>query len=108
MFYQEAVIHAVNSANLYRYIAKPWDPTDLALTIKEAVRRYFQDKAVENQNKLLRNMTNTLELKVKERTAELEAQKLELKTLNASKDKFFYWEVVIHVGWNQAIFSSQS
>ncbi len=37
----QAVTNAVNQANLYRYIAKPWEPTDLILTIKEAIRRYF-------------------------------------------------------------------
>lgn len=46
---REAVSYAVNHANLYRYIAKPWDPTDLALTVKEAMRRYFQDKTIAQQ-----------------------------------------------------------
>ncbi|MEQ9484221.1 MAG: response regulator [Coleofasciculus sp. F4-SAH-05] len=32
----DAVGKAVNSANLYRYIAKPWDAIDLNLTVKEA------------------------------------------------------------------------
>ena len=40
----KAVIRAVNSANLYRYIAKPWERADLALTVKEAIRRYVQEK----------------------------------------------------------------
>ena len=85
----EAVTNAVNGANLYRYIAKPWEATDLELTIKEAMRRYFQDKALEKQMKLLRNMNATLEDKVKQRTAQLEAQQIELQQSNASKDKFF-------------------
>ncbi|GAK60112.1 response regulator receiver protein [Candidatus Vecturithrix granuli] len=83
----QAVTNAVNQANLYRYIAKPWEPTDLALTIKEAIRRYFQDKALEKQISLLKNMNASLELKVKERTKELEAQRQELQALNASKDQ---------------------
>jgi response regulator RpfG family c-di-GMP phosphodiesterase len=83
----QAVTNAVNKANLYRYIAKPWEPTDLALTIKEAIRRYFQDKALEKQIRLLKNMNKTLEAKVSERTSALEKQQQELQALNASKDQ---------------------
>ena len=46
----DAVINAVNSANLYRYIAKPWEHTDLVLTVKEAVEKYFQDRRVVQQH----------------------------------------------------------
>lgn len=92
----EAVTNAVNHANLYRYIAKPWEKTDLVLTVKEALRTYHQEKTIEEQNTILQNMNAVLEQQVRERTAELEAQKVELKEkniqlheLNASKDKFF-------------------
>lgn len=92
----EAVTNAVNYANLYRYIAKPWEKADLIMTVKEALRSYFQDKRLEEQNKVLQNMNAVLEQQVKERTAELEARKIELEKknvqlheLNASKDKFF-------------------
>jgi len=91
-----AVTHAVNYANLYRYIAKPWEKADLAMTVKEALRSYFQDKQLAEQNTLLQNMNTFLEQQVQERTAALEAQKIELEQkngqlheLNASKDKFF-------------------
>ncbi len=86
---KEAITNAVNRADLYRYIAKPWDATDLELTVKEAIRRFFQDKAIEKQMQLLRGMNANLEQKVKERTVQLEQQQDELKQLNASKDKFF-------------------
>lgn len=92
----EAVANAVNHANLYRYIAKPWEKTDLALTVKEALRTYQQAKTIEEQHAILQNMNSILEQQVRERTAELEAQKIELKgkneqlkKLNASKDVFF-------------------
>ncbi len=92
----EAVTNAVNYADLYRYIAKPWERTDLIMTVKEALKRYFQDKKLEEQNKILQNVNIILEQQVKERTAELETQKIELEKrnvqlyeLNASKDKFF-------------------
>ncbi|GAK61008.1 two-component hybrid sensor and regulator [Candidatus Vecturithrix granuli] len=92
----EAVTNAVNHANLYRYIAKPWEKTDLVLTVKEALHKYQQEKTIEEQNRILHNMNSILEQQVRERTAELETQKIELKEknaqlheLNAGKDKFF-------------------
>ncbi len=50
----DAVGNAVNSANLYRYIAKPWDAIDLNLTVKEALTKYLQVKQLEQQNAQLR------------------------------------------------------
>ncbi|HEY9831124.1 MAG TPA: adenylate/guanylate cyclase domain-containing protein [Stenomitos sp.] len=50
----EAVGNVVNLANLYRYIAKPWDSTDLSLTVKEALNKYLQIKQLEQQNAQLR------------------------------------------------------
>ncbi len=80
-----AVGNALNNANLYRYISKPWDETDLKMTITEALRRYFQDKKIEEQNteleKLLhqlRQYNETLEEKVNERTALINEQKEEI------------------------------
>lgn len=40
----DAVGNIVNAGALYRYIAKPWDQTDLILTVKEALRRYEQEQ----------------------------------------------------------------
>jgi adenylate cyclase len=36
----EAVGEAVNKAQLYRFIAKPWSEEDLALTVREAIRAH--------------------------------------------------------------------
>ena len=80
-----AVIHAVNHANLYRYIPKPWEQTDLFLTVKEALHKYEQEKTVMWQNQMLsaanqelerlnQELTaysHTLEQRVAERTAAL-------------------------------------
>jgi signal transduction histidine kinase len=73
-----AVINTVNRANLYRYISKPWDEEDLGLTVREAIRSYFQDKQLTEQNEALRRVNQdlerlnaSLEQRVAERTAEL-------------------------------------
>lgn len=39
----ESVGNALNKANLYRYLSKPWDSNDLLLTVKEAIRSYESD-----------------------------------------------------------------
>ena len=52
----DAVGYVVNYANLYRYISKPWDQTDLNLTVAEAIRSYFQDKELEEQYEILQEM----------------------------------------------------
>jgi signal transduction histidine kinase len=70
----QAVGNAVNAANLYRYIAKPWDETDLVLTIKEALRRYEQDQQLAEQNRILQELNASLEQKVTDRTQALEKE----------------------------------
>jgi len=46
----EAVGRAIKYAKLYRYIAKPWQPEDLRLTVVEAVNSYLQAKKLAEQN----------------------------------------------------------
>lgn len=50
----DSVGNVVNAASLYRYITKPWDETDLILTVKEALRCYEQEEQAIEQNKLLK------------------------------------------------------
>jgi diguanylate cyclase (GGDEF)-like protein/PAS domain S-box-containing protein len=57
----EDVLKAVNTANLYRYIPKPWDQTDLMLTVKEALRAYFQEREILAQRQALFEANHQLE-----------------------------------------------
>src|SRR5262249_43490390 len=45
----DAVARAVNSAGLYRYVAKPWERNDLTMTVREAVRSYQAEQMVREQ-----------------------------------------------------------
>ena len=74
-----AVIRVINQANLYRYITKPWDETDLVLTVREAVRCYLQEKTLALQNQALKRLNVSLEQKVTERTLELISANKKLK-----------------------------
>jgi len=60
----ESVGNAVNHANLYRYIAKPWEQSDLNLTVAEAIRSYFQEKQLEKQNQELSKLNQELKEQV--------------------------------------------
>jgi len=85
----DAVGNAVNNANLYRYISKPWEETDLILTVSKALRSYFQDKKLEDQNKELERLNlelqeynTTLESKVAERTEALRIRLTQVEEAN--------------------------
>ncbi|NES24231.1 MAG: response regulator [Symploca sp. SIO3E6] len=69
-----SVLNAVNNANLYRYITKPWDETDLILTVQEALRSYTQEQQLAQQNQLLQKLTTSLEQQVVQRTAQLQQE----------------------------------
>jgi signal transduction histidine kinase len=98
-----AIGNAVNHARLYRYIPKPWEETDMVLTIKEALKSFYQDKKIEEKNTELEELNKTLEEKIVQRTREVVHQKNEIETqnhriqeqnqklveLNATKDKLF-------------------
>jgi diguanylate cyclase (GGDEF)-like protein len=61
------IVQAVNYANLYRYITKPWDPTDLGLTVKEALRRFEQEHQLATQNQALQEVNLELQREIVER-----------------------------------------
>ena len=85
--------NAVNNANLYRYLSKPWDETDLKLTIEEALKSYWQKKQLARQDELLRQaleeerqikttlrrMNDSLEACIHARTAELQESNRQLR-----------------------------
>jgi diguanylate cyclase (GGDEF)-like protein/PAS domain S-box-containing protein len=63
----------VNAAALYRYIAKPWDETDLILTVSEALRRFKQEQQLAEQNELLKKTNAKLNSSLSLLLATLEA-----------------------------------
>lgn len=59
-----AIKYAINNANLYRYLTKPWDAEDMALTVQSALKGFNDAYELESYRK-------DLEEKVKVRTKEL-------------------------------------
>ena len=56
----DGVGNAINRANLYRFISKPWQPEDLRLTVNEAVRSFLRDKKLAEQYAELHRMNKEL------------------------------------------------
>ncbi len=74
----ESTIAAINQGQIYRYINKPWDDTEITLIVREALdrRRLEQEngrlsREVEARNAELSQLNASLEQKVAERTEEL-------------------------------------
>jgi signal transduction histidine kinase len=57
----ESVIESINRGHIYRYIAKPWDPEDLKLTLRQANEAFKLRKEVEEKNAELEKTNRELE-----------------------------------------------
>ncbi len=73
-----STIDAINKGEIYRYISKPWNDTDIVLVVRDALARkgLERDKKrlealTQRQNEELKTLNATLESKVIERTAAL-------------------------------------
>lgn len=69
-------IAAINEANVYKFITKPWNNNDLIVSVQRALEHY--DLIRQN-----RAFADTLELMVEENTEEIERLRLALKEMAA-------------------------
>ncbi|MGF1534354.1 MAG: PAS domain S-box protein [Bernardetiaceae bacterium] len=79
-----AVGKAINDAQLYRYLAKPWTEEELVFSVREALHKYDTAKQLKAQEDQLRRYNEELEIKIAKRTAELEKSFEKLKEQQAS------------------------
>lgn len=84
----EGITNAINNAKLYRYISKPWEKSDLLLTIREAIKSYQQDMRLKEHQSILEDT-------VKLRTRELERA---LENLKASQEQLLVSEKMAVLG----------
>lgn len=66
----EAVVAAINSGQIYRYVTKPWDPRELVAAVRRAVERF------------------EMASQIREKNAALEKALRELKSLDQAKSHF--------------------
>ncbi len=74
----DAVVSAINRANLNHYLAKPWDEASLRLAVENLLRQYRLTEenrqlinSLSSKNQALVEMNRELEAKIHERTHEL-------------------------------------
>ncbi|MEO0949112.1 MAG: diguanylate cyclase, partial [Cyanobacteria bacterium J06641_5] len=82
----KAIGNALRNAHLHRYVAKPWQPEELRLTVTEALQNYLQAKQAREEVRQIRQANRDLEelaqrqaAIIAERTAELEAARVEIE-----------------------------
>lgn len=82
-----AAISAINEGGAYRYIAKPWNDTDLVLTIRDAVDTYV----LKQENRRLTELTRAQNEEMKKWNSELEfyvqQQMLDIQKKNKDLEK---------------------
>jgi len=90
----ESTITAINEGGVYTYIGKPWENEELKLTLAKAAENYSLKKQAKSltdelakANNNLATLNESLEEKVNQRTAALNASKQKLTgTLNIQKE----------------------
>jgi FixJ family two-component response regulator len=56
----QGVTNAINNADLYRFIEKPWRKEDLLLTIKGAIKKYETEKQLREQQQVIDDLNKRL------------------------------------------------
>ncbi len=84
-----ATINAINRGGAYRYITKPWNDTDLILTVKDAAEKYrlikenkYLTELTRKQNDELKKWNTELEIMVQEQTIDIQKRNRTLQELN--------------------------
>lgn len=78
------VKRAINDANLYRFLEKPFLNEDIVLTVRAAIKSYRQERDLIRQNEELRRLNAELEDIVQARTLELVEKNRELELLSVT------------------------
>ncbi|MEO5963402.1 MAG: diguanylate cyclase [Thermomonas sp.] len=76
------VKRAINEANLYRFLEKPFQNEDIVLTVRAALHAYQQERDLIDQNEKLRQLNADLESLVATRTQELVEKNQQLEILS--------------------------
>jgi class 3 adenylate cyclase/CheY-like chemotaxis protein len=82
----EAIIDAINTGKVYRYITKPWDKDELKITIDNAIETVLLRRNNKQLIHELQEYNEQLEGKIVIRTQEIEKQKKQLESEKVKSD----------------------
>jgi len=98
----ESTVGAINNGHIYRYIAKPWDDTDLLMCVKGALEnkqlkdeRDRLNRLTTAQNAQLSELNGSLEKQVEKRTAKLQEMAVRLKASNLQLESAYADSVAV-------------
>lgn len=81
-----AIIEAVNKGEIQKYFTKPWNDDDLVMQVRQSLKQYELilenkrlNKIITRQNKELKDINQTLEQKVEERSKQIKKKNIELE-----------------------------
>ncbi len=75
---QEEIGKSINTGNLYRYLAKPWNKEDLFLIINDAINVFNKQKIMQQHEEEIKKLNASLKEKVDAQTKKLADQNKEL------------------------------
>lgn len=100
-----STVSAINEGEIYRYIAKPWDDTEMLTIVREATERQRLEEEnrrltalTQAQNEELKALNANLEHKVAERTAELRQALALIEQAHGKLKKSFLTSVQVFTG----------
>ena len=68
----QSVIDVLNETGIFAFVHKPWDSADLRMKVDAAAEQVRLKRLIEQKNRELAELNQSLERKVRERTAQLE------------------------------------
>jgi len=84
---RDSILDAITRGNVYRYILKPWDNTELKLTVRQAIERHGEKKRVELLANLVENARYVMIFIVRSDGQIMECNALARSTFGYSKSK---------------------
>jgi putative nucleotidyltransferase with HDIG domain len=98
-------LEAINKGEVYRFLTKPWNDEDLKITVLKALeyadlkkRNEEMSKIIWRKNRELKMLNESLEDKVKKRTAQLEKAIVKLKEMTEVLKQNFQEVIILLTG----------